>query len=134
MTDKEFNALLKRVHKLVKAIKNDLWLDDWDIQIIPCREQALDDEHAGFHVLMKCDVNWPYKTAYIRAYLPDLAGYADDHLQFVVTHELLHVVVNEMRNYQESDGLHHEERVVTHLTQIISALRKEKRRGGTPSA
>jgi hypothetical protein len=136
VTDKQYKEQLNRLTKVVARVKDDLWLDDWDIKVTPCRQIVSDADTSEFQTVMQCKVNWPYKLAHLTVFVPELVDRDDDWTLFAVTHELLHVIVNEMRNYDESDGIQHEERVVTHLTQIICDLRKRAKKDGksTPSS
>lgn len=61
------------------------------------------------------DVDWIYSRAYIHVNLPRLMDQDEGEIERIVVHELMHVLVNEMRE----DEMHHEERVVTQLTKAI---------------
>ena len=51
-----------------------------------------------------------------------IASETEEEISRIVLHELLHTVINEMRNWEKEDGGDHEERVVSHLTMIIDRL------------
>lgn len=61
------------------------------------------------------DTNWMYGTAKISVNLPAFEDMEPKQVERIVVHELCHVLVNEMREGE----LHHEERVVTGLTNAI---------------
>lgn len=59
--------------------------------------------------------DWRYGTATIDVNVPALKDMSDEEIERVAVHELIHILVNEMR---EGD-IKHEERVVTALTKAI---------------
>lgn len=61
------------------------------------------------------DANWMYAEATICINLPLFAEMTDEKIERIVVHELMHILVNEMREGE----IHHEERVVTQLTKAI---------------
>ena len=79
-------------------------------------------------VVFDVSVDWEYQRAYMRCWLDHSATDSDDELAACIRHELLHVLVNEMREYRYYDGRtdaiksyhRHEERVVC---QLETALR-----------
>ena len=66
-------------------------------------------------VLARTFTEWKYGTATIWITLPAWDQVEDDDIEVPVVHELMHVLVNEMREGE----LHHEERVVTQLTKAL---------------
>jgi hypothetical protein len=66
-------------------------------------------------VLAVAYADWRYGTAKIDINLPAFVGMAEDEMERAIVHELMHVLVNEMREGE----IHHEERVVTGLTKAI---------------
>lgn len=61
------------------------------------------------------DANWMYAEAKISINLPAFDDMTPEKIERIVVHELMHILVNEMREGE----LHHEERVVTQLTKAI---------------
>lgn len=59
--------------------------------------------------------NWMYGSGKVEVNLLALAGIPQDQLDRIVVHELMHFLVNEMRENE----LKHEERVVTNLTKAF---------------
>jgi len=57
-------------------------------------------------------VRWQYLTATIEFNLPSWKGLSEKSIEHHILHELCHILVNEMREGE----IHHEERVVTGLT------------------
>jgi len=66
-------------------------------------------------VIAKTFADWKYMTANIYLNIPPMLSMSSDQVQRIIVHELLHVLVNEMRE----DGIDHEERVVTSLTKAV---------------
>lgn len=65
----------------------------------------------GSTFVASCDVNWQYQDYTLNINEIDLRRRSNSTIERVVVHELLHAVVNEMRE----QGIKHEERVTTHL-------------------
>ncbi len=72
----------------------------------------------GNNTLADCTADWKYQTYTIRINRSDAMELSDGELEKMIIHELLHVVVNEMREGDVS----HEERVVTNLETAITGL------------
>jgi len=73
------------------------------------------DVKKGRRIIGRTFANWMYKTATIYINVPALKGRTERFLEEVIVHELMHALVNEMRE----EDVHHEERVVTSLTEAI---------------
>mgnify|MGYP007071570403 CR=1 FL=1 len=65
----------------------------------------------GFRTSATCDTNWDHLSALICFWPRALRDSPKTYIEYVVVHELMHIVVNEMRE----TGVKHEERVVSHL-------------------
>lgn len=57
-------------------------------------------------------------SAYITLYLPCLKDLSPQRLEEIVIHELVHILINEMRDYHKDPD--HEERVVTGIQKAFS--------------
>ena len=115
MTDKEFNALKKRIWPLCKKWRAMLGLKWWRITYVWDRESTGRD--TGTTQYKECATNsvqWAYKDAKITFNMPCLMDEPDEELEKDVIHEHVHILVNEMRYFDE--GVCHEERVVSDLT------------------
>lgn len=125
MTDKAFKRQKKRVQKYLRHWKVMLGLGVWRIDVdwydgrLP-ETRSLNDRDV---VLADIHVSWEYLKATMRVNVAAVAGLSDEQLEEVIIHELLHAVVNEMRNYSADDGIYHEERVVSTLTSVIGWVR-----------
>lgn len=80
-----------------------------------------------------CTASWEYRQAQITFNMPLLAAKKEEEIEEIIVHEMVHVLVNEMRE----KGIKHEERVVTELTWAFRDLTKQyenlqrKRAAGT---
>lgn len=68
-------------------------------------------------------VQWEYLRADFYIYLPLLWGMREVELEEFIVHELMHIMVNEMRD-DSPDNCDHEERVVTSLARAFMNTRK----------
>ena len=68
------------------------------------------------------NADWKYGTASISINVPAFKGMKNRQIEKIIVHELVHVLVNEMRE----DGIEHEERVVTGLAKAFMWTRKTK--------
>lgn len=138
ITTKEIIAEKNRFKRASKLWADLLWLNDWEIDvsytITPIESRDPSDKERGHCTLATCDVKWFYKKAFINVYLVQTMLLSDKDLEKLVLHELLHAVVNEMRNINQSDGIEHEERVVTTLTDIMYLLQHPKSRKNKKTA
>lgn len=66
-------------------------------------------------VLARTFADWRYGTATIYFNVPAFEELSQTDIEMAVVHELVHILVNEMREGE----LHHEERVVTGLTKAF---------------
>ncbi len=124
LTDAEYVVARDRVRALVDEWKSKLWLTQWDTPtsygdgVLTVNDVLCTDAAAS------CKARWEYQTASLQFNLRTLHGYKDPELAEVVIHELLHAAVNEMRDVAcaEDAGIKHEERVVTHLTNVVMEI------------
>lgn len=115
MTDKEFEALKKRIDKYCKKWRAMLGLKWWRIKYVWDREsKGQDTGTSQYQEAASTSVQWPYLDATITFNMPCLISETDEELEDSILHEHIHVLVNEMRNFD--DGVCHEERVVSTLT------------------
>jgi len=78
---------------------------------------------SGPNVAMRNTTKWEYGDVTIQVCVPALAHLRGEDLDRAVVHELLHTLVNEMRD----DGIKHEERVVTALTKAVFWIKDMER-------
>jgi len=120
---KAHEAVVAKLDKLVAKWVGDLWLGQWQIDT-SWRWNGIDSHDDRTIVYAECDADWRYMRATIRFNVPACSTLSDRLLEEKVVHELLHCVVNEMRETE----IKHEERVVSHLQRIACylACRKAK--------
>jgi hypothetical protein len=131
VNDAEFDALRNRIQGLFEKWRWVLGLNTWDIQWNYFRtfEPGTDPE-ASFTYIMKAEMDWRYRNGMISVYTPALEDSTDSELERKVVHELLHFMVNELRDRgKENDALDHEERVVTDLAFAITQVKKHAEEG-----
>jgi len=115
MTNKELNLL---VAKWQKRLGLDSWKIEVNIEDLTPHTFALN--LTSFSVGASCNTRWEYMIANLKFDEERIKTATVKEITLDVVHELLHIVINEMRNYDD-DKLH-EERVVTMLTSAF--LRK----------
>ena len=113
MTDREFTAEKKRVTAAIRHWHQRLLLTNFDLHLEFDRtgEQMLGDACMMIHP------NWKYMRAAIRINPRDTASLTDERLDWVVLHELGHLIVNEMTPAGDADD--HEERICTMIANAI---------------
>lgn len=108
----------KRVkHLLTKYFKfwvHWLGLGFWDVTLSFSKEKV--DRGNGSYRAGLCEVEWEYLTAHITIYPKAIRHLDDRGIEKVMLHELVHVLINEMRE----EGPDHEERVATQLQKAFS--------------
>ena len=128
MNDREFRELKRRLQRLVRWWGDELGLRWWLMHFNWDRtgEATTEDGHDGASVAAFTHVTWQYSEASITFNMPLCAEVDDDQLERYVVHEMMHVLVNEMREWQAESGDHailHEERVVSSLTSAVRWVR-----------
>ena|ERR1700761_644051 len=121
---KDMRAVQKKIGPLVKKWIDKLWLNTWEV----ASEFQFEKDEQSLRCRAKAHVDWQYMHGTITFYLPNLLDDKDGDLEKTIVHELGHFLVNEMREYDEanSESIHHEERVVSHFTNILLDLGKKK--------
>lgn len=111
----------KQIKKLLR--KNIAWwvhwtgLGYWHIGIVfkeKCKENPY---RCGY-----CEVNWKYLVSTVTFYIKPLKSQSPATIERVVIHELMHILLNEMR----AKGIDHEERVATQLQKAFSWVKGAK--------
>jgi predicted SprT family Zn-dependent metalloprotease len=97
-----------------------LQLEHWHIELDFCESHEFISIENSTTAVAFCHTNWTYMTATIRVNSNHLEEEKEERLPFIALHELMHCVLNEMRE----DGIDHEERVATMLAN--SFLNTEK--------
>lgn len=93
-----------------------LWWETYALYIDDPRELAEQDYFRdGDTILARTFADWRYGTIKIYFNVPAIKDLEDIALERLVVHELVHALVNEMRE----EGIDHEERVVSGLTKAF---------------
>jgi hypothetical protein len=108
--------LLKRA---VKVWTHRLGLRWWHVTFVLTSNKKLIKDvlrtGKGKSILGRTYADWKYRTATIYINVPALKGRTERFIEQLIVHELMHVLINEMREGE----IHHEERVATSLTEAI---------------
>lgn len=130
MTDREYNELRRRIRKLIAWWGDELGLRWWIMHFNFDRSgesfSERENSNARGGVAAITHVNWQYGEASISFNMPLCLEVDDDELERYVVHEMMHVLVNEMREWQTDDPTHailHEERVVSNLASAVRWVR-----------
>jgi hypothetical protein len=117
MTDAEFDEERARIMRFADKWTPLLGLDDWDISWEFHREPDTTDAKE----MAYCGVQWQYEAAVIRWCVFEVYAHAlnDDALERVVVHEMMHILLHEMREDANRPDIAHEERVATRLTKAF---------------
>jgi len=113
---KEYKRAKKRFTEIALPWASRMGLKWWDLHFhfhkkTPEHFKRSDGGEAGVRVVPR----WEYLHAYFEVNTPGIAELSDTELEVVIVHELCHVLVNEMRE----EGIKHEERVCSRLSQAF---------------
>lgn len=115
----------RRVRRVYQDIGHIMGMDWWDITFEFCEQDEDFDRANGDTAIMICRADWRYGRATILVNVKYVDSIGDQALEEYLTHEMMHILVNEMR--QKEDCLAHEERVVTGLTKAFMWSREYAR-------
>jgi hypothetical protein len=127
VSDEQFEEQRVRGNNILSEVLKEFGLlDTWDVISV----FYIDDFPYG--VTGNCMINgvaiiavepsWPFLQATLHFNVPAILNMPDQALRKHITHECIHIVVNEMRE-RDSGALLHEERVVCTLANIITNIR-----------
>lgn len=121
----------KRITPLVREWRERLGLTNWNLtHHYHDGTFHLDDGSNSDQAVGACFSRWQYQTIKLDFNAQQTARFDDDELREIVIHELMHAMVNEMRDpYTEwtKERSAHEERVVTMLTNAIIGVATSER-------
>lgn len=121
------------MHRHILKWKEHLFLNPWRFNPTYVRESGKDVAGRGSSIEAQCNARWEYLEADVKFFMHQIHGMSDRQLEELVIHELCHCIVAEMREKQVC----HEERVVSHLVNVLWGLReyslKEGRKQGALS-
>jgi hypothetical protein len=121
MTDAEFEAQKARIERLFDRWIPLLGLSDWHIDRDYRRQDADDlfDRASGEIEDARCAVAWQYMGAVITIWLQHWTEYDDGPAEVRIVHELMHIMVNEMRPPKGKGCTAQEEHVCTTLAKAF---------------
>jgi len=117
LTEKNLEFYKKTSLKLLSKWTKILGLDRCNLTLEFSDEAKVSED--GMHIVAETSASWQYNCALIVFYLANFDKVKPDRLEMVVLHELVHVLVSEMRACTASDGDAHEERSVCGITDAI---------------
>jgi len=118
---KDFAGSKKIIRKCLNKWITPLGLAWWKIDVY----YHVDKKHikkvfGSSRTRAQVNSDWRYGDATVHFNLPAFTNLSDGEIEMVVLHELVHVLVCEMREGE----MHHEERVVTGLTKAFMWTRE----------
>lgn len=120
MKQKQFKRQRRRLRKLAEKWIGPLGLKWWTIEHRYHDDQEAFLKENGDRVLMFVCADWRYRTASIDVNLVLVADRSAAQLEKDYVHELMHILLNEMRmTCVEPDFHEHEERVAQTLADAI---------------
>jgi hypothetical protein len=109
MTDVEYRLIVRRIKSVIKKWQ---WMvAGWSVSWVFVRDRLEEDAAASV------EVEWKYCEAQVAFGLFEMMEQSDSEIERVVVHEMMHILVSEMRGLENMD---HEERVVTVLTRVVT--------------
>lgn len=126
MTDKQYRGLRRLIDKLCKKWLNTLGFRRWSVRTTIYRVPKEESPDC----VASCDAQWEYMNMWLKFYGPKCLELTEKEFEESFVHECIHGLVNEMRAWgdwedgkilksKSDEGMMHEERVVTQLTQAI---------------
>jgi hypothetical protein len=135
VTDAEYEKHRDRLKSAIERWVTPCGLRTWErVDFVYCRtaeefaaDSGVELSEGNRDVAGSTKVLWRYKTAYVYLNVPVIAGLNDERVDYVVRHEIAHILVNEMREWAHADhgsvALDHEERCVTELAMVLGWVR-----------
>jgi hypothetical protein len=114
---KEEREQRRRIMRACKKWSEQMWLTSWKKEVQYA--ESLGEVGENYRRCAACEADWRYKHLTLTFALDAVADMTDEELERTVIHELLHAIVEELRSAPKNVRLAHEERVVTHLTDVI---------------
>lgn len=113
------NNEIKKIKKLCEKWIYRLGLRWWEVEIhyVEDPQDVIDIFKTNDNeiVIGRTYVDWKYMSANVYLNVPSMLNMTHNQIERIIVHELLHILVNEMRE----NSIEHEERVVTGLTKAV---------------
>jgi hypothetical protein len=119
MKDKTYEKHYARVLAYIDKWLVPLGLGWYSFEVLGYEKEKEFRKGNGGVVAMRIWCDWRYMTASLSINVPAIRRMTDDELERAVVHELIHIIVNEMRE----GGIDHEERTVSWLTKAFFWVR-----------
>ena len=119
MNDAEFKAQKKRLQALRNRWHNCLGLRWWTVTHNYERDTLVVNGEMSATTAASCTADWRYLQATVSWNLALVADQTDAGLERIFVHEMMHILLDEMRHFHEEGGMNHEERVATTLAQAF---------------
>lgn len=113
----------KRIRGIAKKWRLPLGLDEWRLTTEFVDGALIVDDELRPDVAGCANVKWEYRQATLKFNLQQTARFDDDELEEMYVHEAMHILLNEMREY-EPGRMGCEERVASSLSFAFMRLRK----------
>ena len=114
----------ERLARLWEDIGRKMGMAWWEAEFVYSTDRKRFRRRGNGECVMICYADWRYGRFTLDINVKRVAELDDATLESYFIHEMMHVLVNEMR--QKEDTLAHEERVVTGLTKAFEWLRETK--------
>lgn len=136
MTDKDFRDTVKRIKIATGRWAQPCGLHMWrKIEFLYHADTAAMAAGGGVElteeqrdVAGRAQVDWQYREARIHINVSKLQYITDDEIDYIIRHEICHVLVSEMREWSNHgshyNAINHEERVVSDLAAILGWVRQ----------
>lgn len=125
MTDKEYREQKKRVKRIIGKWFNPIGMGWWQIDMYWLRAKKEEDADC----LADTTCNWQYRTAAISFYLPICATIDDSKLEEAIVHELSHILVAPIQNFNDELSRDITEHTVTTVARALIWASKNVKRG-----
>lgn len=123
MTDKEYRQTRRRIKRICDAWIRPLSFGWFQITIDYWREGFGDEKR---NIIARITSKWQYREAQIEWNMPKVKELPDEELEDTLLHELAHILLNEMEDYEDTErGRKHEEHVATGIALLIRSAHEK---------
>ena len=127
LSDEQFETQKSRIKAFIEKWITPLGLKWWREISFEYVNLCHKDDDEEFGRPFTCTVFWPNLIATIYCYMPMIAQRSDDDLEGDLVHELCHILVAEIADYNGKDHHFHVERIVTQLAMAFRLVGETRR-------